>query len=257
METKYAVSKDGAKIAYNVAGEGYPLMLVHGIESFKEKWIERGWIDVLKKHFTVMSIDLRGHGQSDKSYDPEFYSIDNIINDIDAVANACGFEEYNYFGHSYGANIGFQLCKYNKNIKKMVCSGNAFGDEFFKEILPAWIKRYENLSLNKKNNTLDKLDLSKEDVEWAKNIDLELFIAQFNGIKKWKGTEISDLSHMKTELAIFSGTKDHPFVINNLEDNRDEIEKNGIKLKIYDGLTHMDLVDKINVVSPWVLENLL
>ena len=62
---------------------------------------------------------------------------------------------------------------------------------------------------------------------------------------------------MKTELAIFSGTKDHPFVINNLEDNRDEIEKNGIKLKIYDGLTHMDLVDKINVVSPWVLENLL
>lgn len=41
METKYAVSKDGAKIAYNVAGSGYPLMLVHGIESFKEKWIER------------------------------------------------------------------------------------------------------------------------------------------------------------------------------------------------------------------------
>lgn len=78
METKYAVSKDGAKIAYNVAGSGYPLMLVHGIESFKEKWIERGWIGVLKKYFTVMSIDLRGHGASDKSYDSEFYSIDNI-----------------------------------------------------------------------------------------------------------------------------------------------------------------------------------
>lgn len=176
------------------------------------------------------------------------------MNDIDAVVNTCGFKEYNYFGHSYGANIGFQLCKYNKNIRKMVCSGNAFGNEFFEDVLPTWIKRYENIALNKKNNTLDKLNLSKEDIEWVQNIDLELFIAQFNGIKKWKGTEINDI---KTDLAIFSGTKDHPGVINNLEKSRDEIEKNGIKLKIYDGLTHMDLVEKIDIVSPWVLENLI
>jgi len=46
MESKYIISTDGAKIAYNVSGNGFPLVLVHGMGSNKEMWINRGWVEI-------------------------------------------------------------------------------------------------------------------------------------------------------------------------------------------------------------------
>lgn len=145
MNSEYIVSTDGAKIAYNVLGHGFPLVLAHGMGSNKEMWLDRKWGEILKDHFTVISIDLRGHGQSDKSYDPNFYSLDNIIHDINTVVKECGFTDYNYFGHSYGATIGLQMCKHSKNLKKAICGGTTFGNKFFKEIVPEWINEYKSL----------------------------------------------------------------------------------------------------------------
>lgn len=40
MKSKYIISTNGAKIAYNVFGKGSPLVLVHGMGSNKEMWVE-------------------------------------------------------------------------------------------------------------------------------------------------------------------------------------------------------------------------
>jgi pimeloyl-ACP methyl ester carboxylesterase len=254
MKSKYIISTDRAKIAYNVSGEGFPLVLVHGMGSNKEMWINRGWVEIFEKHFTVITIDIRGNGESDKSYNSNFYSINNILNDIDSVVKECGFSEYNYFGHSYGATIGLQLCKHNKQIKRIVCAGTTFGNIFFEEIVPEWIKEYENFGLRKKNNTLNELNLSKEDLEWLEKTDLELTISQFKAWNNWEGIEANEI---KTNLAVYSGTKDNPQVLENLSINESEIKKNNIDLKIIEDLDHVDLVGKVNIVSPWVLEFLL
>ena len=254
MKSKYIISTDGAKIAYNVSGKGFPLVLVHGMGSNKEMWINRGWVEIFEKYFTVITIDIRGNGESDKSYNSNFYSINNILNDIDSVVKECGFSEYNYFGHSYGATIGLQLCKHNKQIKRIVCAGTTFGNIFFKEIVPQWIEEYENFGLRKKNNTLNELDLSKEDLEWLEKTDLELTISQFKAWNNWEGIEVKEI---KTNLAVYSGTKDNPQVLENLNINESEIKKNNIDLKIFEDLDHVDLVGKVNIVSPWVLEFLL
>ena len=254
MKAKYIISTDGAKIAYNVSGKGFPLVLVHGMGSNKEMWINRGWVEIFEKYFTVITIDIRGNGESDKSYNSNFYSIDNILNDIDSVVKECGFSEYNYFGHSYGATIGLQLCKHNKQIKRIVCAGTTFGNTFFKEIVPQWISEYENFALRKKNNTLNELNLSKEDLEWLEKTDLELTISEFKAWNNWEGIEAKEI---KTNLAVYSGTKDNPQVLENLNVNESEIKKNNIALKIFKDLDHVDLVGKVNIVSPWVLEFLL
>jgi len=254
MKAKYIISTDGTKIAYNVSGKGFPLVLVHGMGSNKEMWINRGWVEIFEKHFTVITIDIRGNGESDKSYNSNFYSIDNILNDIDSVVKECGFSEYNYFGHSYGATIGLQLCKHNNQIKRIVCAGTTLGNIFFKEIVPQWINEYENFGLRKKNNTLNELNLSKEDLEWLEKTDLELTISQFKAWNNWEGIEANEI---KTNLAVYSGTKDNPQVLENLNINESEIKKNNIDLKIFEGLDHVDLVGKVNIVSPWVLEFLL
>ena len=254
MESKYIISTDGAKIAYNMSGKGFPLVLVHGMGANKEMWVNRGWVEIFKKYFTVITIDIRGNGESDKSYDSNFYSINNILDDIDIVVKECGFKEYNYFGHSYGATIGLQLCKNNKNIKRIVCGGTTFGNTFFKEIVPEWINEYENLGARKKNNTLKELNLSQEDLEWIKKTDFELTVSQFKAWNNWEGIEAKDI---KINLAVYSGTKDNPQVLENLKANETEIKKNNIELKIFENLDHVDLVAKADIVSPWVLDFLL
>lgn len=254
MKSKYIISTDGAKIAYNVSGNGFPLVLVHGMGSNKEMWINRGWVEIFEEYFTVITIDIRGNGESDKSYDSNFYSINNILDDIEMVVKECGFNEYNYFGHSYGATIGLQLCKHNKHIKRIVCAGTTFGNIFFKEIVPQWINEYENFGLRKKNNTLNELNLSKEDLEWLEKTDLELTISEFRAWNNWEGIEAKEI---KTNLAVYSGTKDNPQVLENLNINESEIKKNSIALKIFEDLDHVDLVQKVKIVSPWVLEFLL
>lgn len=254
MKTKFVISSDGTKIAYNTFGKGPALILVHGMGTTKEMWIDKGWVDLLKNHFTVIIMDIRGNGESEKSYNTDFYLVDKILKDIDIVVNKCGFDEFNYFGHSYGATIGLQECKYNKNIKKVICAGTNFGNKFFKEIVPKWIDEYEKLYIKKKTNKLHELNLSKEDIDWIQRNDLLSEVFRLKALNKCEGIETSDI---RTSLAIYSGTKDNPLVLENLFENENHIKENNISLRIFDNLNHADLVDKIDVVSPWILDYLL
>src|SRR5712672_1601279 len=67
-------SGDG-EIAYLDAGEGEPVVLVHGFASTKEtNWVVPGWIDTLRRAGRrAIALDNRGHGASAKLYDPARY----------------------------------------------------------------------------------------------------------------------------------------------------------------------------------------
>lgn len=248
MELKYTTSKDGAKIAYSISGNGPALVLAHGMGAKKEIWQEYGWIKILEDKFTTICVDIRGNGESDKSYEPEYYSLQNILSDIKAVVNECGFSEYNYFGHSYGATIGLQLWKHDRNIRKVICGGTTFGDEFFKQVVPEWIIEYKELSYKKANNDLE--DLSEDDRDWIKKTDINLILAQ---LKAWNSWTRVDPNEGKTALGIYSGSEDNPRVLENLHQNEEEIKANNIKFNIFNGLDHKELVRNVEIVSPWVL----
>ena len=53
-------SKNG--IAYYKTGKGPAVILIHGLGLRSESWIEQ--IKILKKNYTIYSLDLPGHGQS-------------------------------------------------------------------------------------------------------------------------------------------------------------------------------------------------
>ena len=53
-------SKNG--IAYYKTGKGPAIILIHGLGLRSESWIEQ--IKILKKNYTIYSLDLPGHGQS-------------------------------------------------------------------------------------------------------------------------------------------------------------------------------------------------
>ena len=65
-KTHFVTSKDGTRIAYDVAGSGPAVILLHGGGQNRQAWHGTGYVDRLAKEFTVITIDIRGNGESDK-----------------------------------------------------------------------------------------------------------------------------------------------------------------------------------------------
>ena len=68
--TEHTAVVDGIAVRYQIAGEGPPLILVHGLWASKAVW--RANFDSLAGRHTVCAVDLPGYGDSDKPRDIEY-----------------------------------------------------------------------------------------------------------------------------------------------------------------------------------------
>jgi pimeloyl-ACP methyl ester carboxylesterase len=100
------VSRDGTRIAYDTTGSGPVVILLHGGGRNRLAWHDAGYVSRLASEFTVVTVDLRGNGSSDKPTTTEAYAIERLREDILAVADAVGARRFTLWGFSYGANVG-------------------------------------------------------------------------------------------------------------------------------------------------------
>ena len=89
-------------VAYTIEGEGPSLYMVHGIGSRRATWT--GLVPALAGDFTCVSYDLRGHGESPTPPTP--YSLDELVEDLEALRARLGHERIHIIGHSLGGMIG-------------------------------------------------------------------------------------------------------------------------------------------------------
>ena len=97
-----AITNAGVKISYDVTGQGRPLMLIHGWLNDRTWWTETGYVDDLRRDHRLLSVDMRGHGRSDKPHEPNAYHAASFASDLLAVADAEGIERFAIWGLSYG-----------------------------------------------------------------------------------------------------------------------------------------------------------
>jgi len=90
------------EVSYTVSGEGPPLYMVHGIGSRRETW--DGLLPELEDHFTCVRYDLRGHGAS--PIPPVPYTLDDLVDDLEALRQRLGHDRIHVIGHSLGGQIG-------------------------------------------------------------------------------------------------------------------------------------------------------
>lgn len=105
------VRANGIEIHYVREGEGLPLFLVHGWPEFWRAW--RKNIPALSESFDVIVPDLRGFGQTETPDVPakEGYRIENHVNDMLALADELGLDEFGFVSHDLGAYVGQAIAR--------------------------------------------------------------------------------------------------------------------------------------------------
>jgi pimeloyl-ACP methyl ester carboxylesterase len=97
----------GVTIAYLDEGDGDPIVLIHGFGSNRNvNWIYPGWVSELKTHGRrVIAIDNRGHGESEKLYDPADYPVPIMATDVAALMDHLEIPRADIMGYSMGSRI--------------------------------------------------------------------------------------------------------------------------------------------------------
>jgi pimeloyl-ACP methyl ester carboxylesterase len=121
-------NSDGVDIAFDIWGEGPPVLLIHGFASNMEvNWVATGWIKTLvAAGKRVIAIDNRGHGASAKLYDSELYSAPLMADDAARLLRHLNITQADVMGYSMGARIAaFLTMKHPHLVRRAVFAGLA------------------------------------------------------------------------------------------------------------------------------------
>ena len=112
---RFAVSKDGVRIAYSVYGKGEPtLVFVHGWCGSRAVWYKQ--IPYFAKKYRVVALDLAGHGVSGRQR--KVYTQEAFGEDVAAVVNAIKADKVILIGHSMSGTV---ILEANQLLKGKVC----------------------------------------------------------------------------------------------------------------------------------------
>jgi pimeloyl-ACP methyl ester carboxylesterase len=130
------INANGLTMNYDQQGSGEPLVLIpylaadHACYAFQ--------VAEYAKHFTCISLDLRGTGETDK---PEgAYTTEILADDVAAFMHAVGIPKAHIAGLSLGAAIGMWLAaKYPDNVDTLSLHGGwPKTDAFMQTVVEGW-----------------------------------------------------------------------------------------------------------------------
>lgn len=97
------VERGGVRLAVEEAGEGIPVVLLHGLTATR-RYVVMGSRALARGGHRVVSYDARGHGSSSPALALDGYGYDELALDLLAVLDACGIERAVLAGASMGAH---------------------------------------------------------------------------------------------------------------------------------------------------------
>ncbi|MBN1122774.1 MAG: alpha/beta fold hydrolase [Anaerolineae bacterium] len=254
MATHYCTAADGIKVAYDVSGSGPALILLHGGGGLYDRrmWHKTGYVERLIDHFTVITLDIRGNGDSDHPTTPDAYDIHRINADVLTVADDCGVESFSVWGFSFGGNIARCLAARSDRIEKAVIGGVAFGSSIPESMtwVADYIAKWEPIIEAMRRGELAPDDLDKKDQKVYKHSSVDVWLPIYQAMKSWPTVEAADLL---CPALVYVGTK-NANACNLLKADESAIRAAGVRLIVLDGLTHLQEFNQIDAVLPVVID---
>lgn len=98
-------------------GTGQPLVLLHGLASTCHIWDLVA--PILADAFSVVALDQRGHGESEK---PDYgYDFATVAKDLEGFIQARGLDRPIIAGHSWGADVALEFAVARPDMPKGLC----------------------------------------------------------------------------------------------------------------------------------------
>ena len=111
------VRANGVRFNVWTAGEGPPLLLLHGYPETALMW--RKIVPQLLPNYRVVCPDLRGYGDSDKPRDG--YDKRTMALDMKLLMEGLGFKRYAVVGHDRGARVGHRFALDHPDAVERLC----------------------------------------------------------------------------------------------------------------------------------------
>lgn len=114
----------GTQIHYEVAGAGFPLVLLHGLPLTEASWGLAGYLDELTARYRCITVDARGAGGSDRPHIPASHCLDLHVGDVLAVLENEQIRECAVWGFSWGGMVGIALAAtHPERVRCLVLTG--------------------------------------------------------------------------------------------------------------------------------------
>lgn len=111
------VQVNGVTLAHSDTGAGLPLVFLHAFPLNRTMWASQE--QALSSQFRVVTVDLRGHGESDAPL--WHYTLDQVADDIRGLLDHLSIQQAVFVGLSMGGYILFAFYrKYAQRVKGLV-----------------------------------------------------------------------------------------------------------------------------------------
>jgi pimeloyl-ACP methyl ester carboxylesterase len=131
QEIRFCTTPDNVRIAYAITGKGPPLVKAANYLSHLEfDWqspVWRHFLDTLSTDTTLIRYDERGCGLSD--WDPQDFSFDAWVRDLESVVDTVGIEKFPLLGISQGGAVAIEYAaRHPEKVTQLIlCGGYARG----------------------------------------------------------------------------------------------------------------------------------
>jgi pimeloyl-ACP methyl ester carboxylesterase len=150
--TEFSVESAGVTLAGEEAGEGTPVVLLHGLTATR-RYVVMGSRALERSGHRVVTYDARGHGASTGAEDPDAYDYDDLVEDLRAVMDDRGIDRAVLIGASMGAHTAVRMAlDHPERVAGLVIATPAFDPE---EDRDAGLERWDALSEGLRSGGVD------------------------------------------------------------------------------------------------------
>jgi pimeloyl-ACP methyl ester carboxylesterase len=252
--TKFVTSKDGSKIAYETTGSGPAIMLLHGAGQTRAEWARTDYVKRLAPTFTVISVDLRGNGESDKPTKPEAYAIDRIIEDLLAVADAASAQRFHVWGFAYGGIIGRNLAAKSDRVRSLAYIGIPMGEAatgVYKAALSGFKARWQPVIAAQEAGKLDRSTLTPGDYEALTKGGVKLAVAWQSALLEYPAMDPAQFT-VPTLWLVATGDTDAMASVKTYEG---KLAGTKVTLALVDGPSHSETLQRIDLTFDKLVEH--
>jgi pimeloyl-ACP methyl ester carboxylesterase len=227
-------------------------VLLHGGGSRRQEWHEAGYVSRLQNDFTVITVDLRGHGDSGLPTDPADYTTHKMGQDILAVADACGMERVILWGMSYGGNVSRYLAVQSERVAKLILMGTPLGLGVSGELRQDAIDfcaHWPPIVRAQREGTLELDSLSQHDRDFLSHFRVPVMLGWVRAMLDWPAIEPADF---RCPTLWLIGSEDR-HAMASFKEYEQSLERSRVRARILDGLDHEQVFTEIERALPTML----